>query len=160
LAIYGATLFADRLPAELILNEFCLNNELWHSCLWASWSDLFRQLNFQVKDNIIPIEICNKCAECCKNYPFVDLTKNEIISLEKLTGLHPDIFTNPKEKIIEEYFLQFQKNGHCFFLREKNGCFACTVYEARPVICRNYPSKPGQKVACDANKEKFLTSCP
>lgn len=102
-------------------------------------------------------EICKKCAECCKNHPFVDLSRKEINSLHKVTGVHPDVFTNPKGKVVEEYFLQFQENGYCFFLNEDNGSFSCGVYEARPEICKNYPSKPIQKDVCDAKREKYLS---
>ncbi len=98
-------------------------------------------------------EICKKCAECCKHYPYVELSANEIIVLEQATGLRADVFTNAKGKVIEEYFLQFQENGNCFFLNENKGCFSCSVYEARPGICRNYPSKPIQKKACDENSK-------
>ena len=108
-------------------------------------------------ENIIPTEICNKCAECCKNSPFVELSKNEINSLEQVTGLHFDVFTNPKGKAVEEYFLQFQENGDCFFLNENNGSYSCGVYEARPGICKNYPSKPRQKEVCDTNRGKYYT---
>ena len=113
-----------------------------------------------VLENIILSEICKKCGECCKNYPFVDLSENEINLLEKVTGLHPDVFTNGKMKEVEEYFLQFQSNGHCHFLNEKNGSFSCGVYEARPSICKNYPSRPVQQDLCDALRCKYLgTSC-
>jgi Fe-S-cluster containining protein len=97
-------------------------------------------------------EICKKCAECCKNYPVVDLSKNEIFSLEKVTGVHSGVFTIPKGKAVEEYFLQFQENGYCFFLNENNGSFSCGVYEVRPGICKNYPSRPIQKEVCNANR--------
>ena len=109
-------------------------------------------------ESIVLTEICKKCAECCKNHPFVDLSKNEITSLEKLTGIHPDVFTIPKGKIVEEYFLQFKNNGYCFFLCENNGSFSCGVYEARPEVCKNYPSKPIQKSACDSNINKFMST--
>lgn len=100
-------------------------------------------------------EICKKCAECCKNHPFVDLTSNEIMSLEKATGLHPDVFTNQKGQDVEEYFLQFQDNGYCFFLTESSGSFSCSVYDARPEICKNYPAEPTQKHVCEAHMKKF-----
>ena len=103
-------------------------------------------------------EICKKCAECCKNHPFVDLSNSEIQSLEKATGLHPDVFTNQKGTEVEEYFLQFKENGHCFFLDEKDGSFSCSAYEARPDICKNYPAEPIQKDTCKANMEKFLNN--
>lgn len=101
-------------------------------------------------------EICKKCAECCKNRPIVDLSSDEMILLEKATGLLFEVFTNRKGKDVEEYFLQFKDNGYCFFLNESNGSFSCDVYEARPAICQNYPSKPTQKNLCDANMAKFL----
>ncbi len=103
-------------------------------------------------------EICKKCAECCKNYPFVDLTQSEIHVLEKETGLHSDLFTNGKGKEIEEYFLQFKKNGHCHFLNEINGGFSCSVYAARPGICKTYPSRPTQQNLCDTHKKKFIST--
>lgn len=113
---------------------------------------------FHVKENIISSEICKKCAECCKNYPYVELSINEIKSLEHLTGLYLNDFTNQKGKAVEEYFFKFQKNGDCIFLNESNGIHSCAVYETRPSICRNYPSKPKQKETCEANKAKLLTS--
>ena len=73
-----------------------------------------------------------------------------------MTGLHLDVFTNLKGKVGDGYFLQFKENGDCFFLNENNGIFSCDVYEARPAICKNYPSKPIQKDHCDTNREKFL----
>lgn len=107
-------------------------------------------------ENGILTELCKNCAECCKNHPFVDLSETEIHSLKQLTGLHSDVFTIKKGKIVEEYFLQFQENGDCFFLNKNNGIFSCEVYEARPGICKNYPSKPTQKDFCAANSDKFL----
>jgi Fe-S-cluster containining protein len=110
-----------------------------------------------VMGNITVTEICKKCGECCKHYPFVELSAKEIVVLEEATGLDADVFTNAKGKVVEEYFLQFQENGNCFFLNENNGCFFCSVYEARPEACRKYPSKPIQKKTCDANSKKSLS---
>jgi Fe-S-cluster containining protein len=93
--------------------------------------------------NIISNEICQKCAECCRKYPFVKISKEDIKALEQFTKLHFTAFTNPMRKADEEYFLQFQENGNCFFLIENNGGYACSVYEARPGICRNYPFEDG-----------------
>ena len=107
-------------------------------------------------ENIITSEICKKCAECCKNYPFVVLTQNEIYEIEKLTKLPSEFFTNQKGGAGEEYFLQFKENGDCFFLNENNGDYSCGVYEARSKICRNYPSKPSQNKICDSNRETIL----
>ncbi len=102
-------------------------------------------------ENIISTEICERCAKCCKNYPFVELSKNEINSLEHLSGLHFNMFTNPTGKAIDNYFLQFQENGNCFFLNEDHGIYSCGVYEARPEICKNYPSETKQKEVCNTD---------
>ncbi|MCB2147905.1 MAG: YkgJ family cysteine cluster protein [Deltaproteobacteria bacterium] len=97
---------------------------------------------------IEPGEICRRCADCCKKFPFVELTENEIERLERVTGLPFEVFTNPKGKTIEEYFLKFRENGYCFFLDENDDTYSCRVYESRPEICRNFPSTPVQKEAC------------
>ena len=111
--------------------------------------------------NIISTEICKKCAECCKNHPFVELSQHEIYELEKLTGLPFDVFTNQKGEAVEEYFLDFKKNANCFFLNENNVEYSCGVYEARSVSCRNYPAKPSQNEVCDSNREMISrNNCP
>ena len=99
--------------------------------------------------NIISTEKCRKCAECCKNFPFVELAKNEIDLLEQVTGLPFEEFTNPKGKPVEEYFLQFRENGDCFFLKKNDGVYGCGIYEARPEICKKFPSKTIQKEGCN-----------
>ena len=68
--------------------------------------------------------------------------------LQRVTGLPFEMFTNPKGKVIEEYFLKFRENGYCFFLNEDKGRYTCRVYESRPEICRNFPSTPIQKENC------------
>ena len=105
---------------------------------------------------MISSEICTKCAKCCKNHPYVELSINEINLIEQLTGLSLNDFTNQKEKVVEEYFFKFKENGDCFFLNESDGSYSCAVYEARPSICRNYPSEPIQKENCNANAQSFL----
>ena len=99
-------------------------------------------------ENAISSETCKNCAECCKHYSFVELSQAEINALEKFTGLSFEVFTNPKGKAVEEYFLKFKENGYCFFLNENNGKYSCGVYEYRPEICRSFPSKPIQKESC------------
>lgn len=108
-------------------------------------------------ENLILNEICRRCGECCKNFPYIELSDFEIDVLERATTLHLDAFTNSKGKAAEGYFMQFQANGDCYFLDEENGGYSCGVYEARPGICKKYPSKPKQKEACCANREKSLS---
>jgi Fe-S-cluster containining protein len=83
------------------------------------------------------------------------LSEDEIDLLEQITGLSFDLFSNPKRKAVEEYFLQFKENGHCFFLEECHGRYFCSVYEYRPAICRKFPSTPIQKEACHEYLEKI-----
>jgi uncharacterized protein len=106
-------------------------------------------------ENIITSEICIKCAECCKNYPYVELSQHEIFELEKMTGLPARAFTNQKCWAGEEYYLDFKENGDCIFLNENNGEYYCGVYEARSAICRKYPAKKSQNEACDSNRNKI-----
>ena len=106
-------------------------------------------------EKIITSEICKKCAECCKNHPFVELSQNEIFELEKLTGLASGDFSNQKGRAVEEYFLDFKENGDCIFLNEKNSEYSCGVYEARSAICRKYPAKKSQNDVCDSNRKRI-----
>jgi len=76
------------------------------------------------------------------------VSENDVKALEEKTGLHRDVFSNQKGEAVDEYFLGFQKNGSCFFLNENNGGYSCGVYEARPKVCRNYPSNPRQEEFC------------
>jgi Fe-S-cluster containining protein len=108
---------------------------------------------FSAVENIITSEICIKCAECCKNYPFVELSQHEIFELEKMTGLPSGDFSNQKGRPVEEYFLDFKENGDCIFLNEDNSEYSCGVYEARPVICRKYPAKKSQNDFCDSTRK-------
>lgn len=106
--------------------------------------------------SIISSDICQKCGECCKNYPFVELSPDEVHELEKLTRLPLDVFTDRKDEAVEEYFLTFNENGDCYFLKESGDGYSCGVYEARSSICRSYPSEPSQNRVCHANREKVL----
>lgn len=109
-------------------------------------------------ENKISSEICIKCAECCKNYPFVVLSQHDIFELEKITALPFDAFTNQKGGAVEVYFLDFKKNGECIFLNENNGDYSCNVYESRPAICRKYPGKKSQDEVCDSNRKRIQQS--
>jgi Fe-S-cluster containining protein len=103
-----------------------------------------------------PPEMCKKCAQCCRNFPFVEVSAQEIRTLERETALHAEVFTNAKGAVVDGYFLQFKQNGDCFFLHEKNGGFSCTVYTARPGICQKYPSLPAEKETCWHHRQQQL----
>jgi uncharacterized protein len=103
--------------------------------------------------NTLSSEVCKQCAECCKNFAFIELSQDEIFKIVQLTGLPFEAFTNPKGESPEAYFMQFKENGDCYFLTGRPGQYSCGVYAARSKVCRNYPSKPVQDEVCDANRK-------
>lgn len=100
-------------------------------------------------ENVISSKICKKCGECCKQSPFVELSKDEINALERVTGLSSALFTNSKGVGADGCFLKFQGDGACFFLNKSEDGYACGVYEARPETCKTYPSTAIQYDFCD-----------
>jgi Fe-S-cluster containining protein len=85
------------------------------------------------------------------------LTLEEIGVLEAASGLDADVFSDGKGKDPEEHFLRFAKNGSCVFLDATSGRHSCSVYAARPAICREYPSTHIQQVVCDGRREACLS---
>jgi uncharacterized protein len=87
---------------------------------------------------------CLKCPAYCCSYPEIEVTTRDIDRLARKFGLDygraEERFTkyDPKEKV---RLLRHQKDKVfstvCMFLdtRERR----CTVYEARPAVCREYP---------------------
>jgi Fe-S-cluster containining protein len=108
--------------------------------------------NHQVIENTISGKICETCGDCCRRFPFIELSQEDIHTLEKATGLRSDEFANHKRKQVEEYFLRFKENGDCLFFKENNGHYSCAVYEARPEICRDYPLTPRQNEICGESR--------
>lgn len=87
---------------------------------------------------------CSKCPGYCCSYPLIEVGKRDIARLAKHFGLSyeqaQERFTkyDSSEKV---YALRHQKDKHfksiCRFfdIRKRR----CTVYEARPGVCRDYP---------------------
>ena len=89
---------------------------------------------------------CNKCpAYCCSIYERVQVTKRDINRLAKHFGVTAEAaarrFTTTweNERVLRRVDDKiFEKT--CMFLdQEKRGC---TVYDARPQVCREYPDRP------------------
>jgi len=98
----------------------------------------------------ISSEICTPCGECCRHFPYIEISNDDIQRLIEHTGLKQEDFTNIKDIEKEEYFLKFNDNGDCVFFEENNfGLFSCGVYKARPVICANYPVTDKQFDHCE-----------
>jgi Fe-S-cluster containining protein len=86
---------------------------------------------------------CSNCPGYCCSYPLIELTKRDVERLAKHFGLG---FRAAKAKFTKkdpeaEYAMRRKKDEHfgyiCqFFDTEKR---RCTVYEARPSVCRAFP---------------------
>ena len=78
---------------------------------------------------------CTQCANCCR-VPEVDITERDIEKLAKFVGA-------TRQEFIRDYTQRDEKKGlilkrtesGCVFLRDN----LCTVYEARPQNCANFP---------------------
>lgn len=87
---------------------------------------------------------CRKCPGYCCSYPLIEVTRADIVRLARHHGLDYDTaeerFTlyDREEKVRglrkrkDEYF-----GSVCRFFDPK--ARRCTVYEARPEACRDYP---------------------
>ena len=88
---------------------------------------------------------CIKCPAYCCSYPVIVVTKRDVARLAKHFGLSP-----------EEAERKFTKSAHghkrvmrrkadphygraCRFLNPETR--RCTVYEARPAVCRSFPAE-------------------
>lgn len=87
---------------------------------------------------------CERCPAYCCSYPRIPVTSSDVRRLARYLGLSPETvgrkFTKKGEED-GEIILRHQPDKTygtvCRFLDvETRGC---TVYEARPAICREYP---------------------
>ncbi|NDY73355.1 hypothetical protein DO021_12520 [Desulfobacter hydrogenophilus] len=98
--------------------------------------------------------VCTGCGSCCRNFAYIRLSQDDINSLENFTGLASEEFTENIDKAAKNRFMKFQKNGDCIFLNIIDGSYSCSVYEARPMTCRNYPSTDIQRETCRINSDR------
>lgn len=88
---------------------------------------------------------CNKCpAFCCSIYERVAVTKRDVNRLAKHFGITPEraarCFTTEYdgERVLKRVKdVIFEKT--CAFLDQKTR--GCTIYHARPGVCRSYPGR-------------------
>lgn len=124
------------------------------------------QINLLAKRKYILLEIkkitkgstthvCTGCGSCCRNFAFIRLPQDDIKLLENFTGLTSEEFTNNIDKAAKKRFMKFQKNGDCIFLNIIDGSYSCSVYEARPGTCRNYPSTDIQRETCRVSSGRW-----
>ena len=90
---------------------------------------------------------CAKCPGYCCSYPEIEVTPRDVERLAKHAGLDYRTaearFTKYDEKE-KARLLRHRKDtvfdSVCMMLDQKTR--RCTVYEARPAVCRGYPDSP------------------
>lgn|SRR5574341_170871 len=90
---------------------------------------------------------CSKCPAYCCSYPDIEITRGDVERLAKHFDLPyretEERFTkpDPKEKVRLLRHREDRVFGTvCMFLDQETR--RCTVYEARPGVCREYPDSP------------------
>ena len=98
--------------------------------------------------------VCNGCGACCRSFAYIQLSQDDVKTLETFTGLTSEEFSNSSDRAGEKRFMKFQENGDCIFLDIIDGAYSCSVYEARSVTCRSYPSTDIQNETCLNNSNR------
>jgi Fe-S-cluster containining protein len=92
-----------------------------------------------------PLYDCSKCPAYCCSYDRIVVTKRDVNRLAKHFGVDYETALHRFTKQVDdEQVLRHQKDRIfgtvCMFLDVKTR--RCTVYEARPGVCRDYPDRP------------------
>ena len=79
---------------------------------------------------------CTQCANCCR-VATAKVTERDVDRLAR----H---FRVPASRIMADYVVEGEEEGHILRRREDGSCVflsgnECTVYEARPDVCQRYP---------------------
>ena len=101
--------------------------------------------NGKIKKNSRSLRVlfnCSKCPAYCCSYDRVDVTRRDLLRIAKHFGLSykqaERRYTKPS---IDGPILRHQKDHIfkkvCQFLNTETR--RCTIYEARPAVCREYP---------------------
>ncbi|HET7712454.1 MAG TPA: YkgJ family cysteine cluster protein [Thermoanaerobaculia bacterium] len=89
---------------------------------------------------------CSKCAAYCCSYDEIDVGTREIARIAKHLGMDPLTVLDRYTKLTRngKRVLRHQRDDIfgrvCTFLDRKTR--RCTIYEARPGVCHEYPDKP------------------
>jgi Fe-S-cluster containining protein len=79
---------------------------------------------------------CTKCANCCR-VTETGITERDIEKLSKFLGVTHDEF-------LRDFTMRAAEDNELILKRDENGCVflkdnLCSVYEARPQNCANFP---------------------
>jgi Fe-S-cluster containining protein len=86
---------------------------------------------------------CSKCTAYCCSYDHIELSAKDLERLARHFGLSVRAATERFTKRVEDgdRVLRHQKDhifkSVCIFLDKEKRC--CTIYDARPKVCRAYP---------------------
>jgi hypothetical protein len=88
---------------------------------------------------------CSKCPAYCCSYDHINVTRRDLNRLAKHFEIDPETAATRFTKIAGGVqVLRHQKDeiygSVCMFLDVKTR--RCTVYEARPGVCHDYPDRP------------------
>lgn len=89
---------------------------------------------------------CLKCPGYCCSYPVIEVGKRDIARLARHFGIDNEAATkrftrwekNEKSAVLRHRKDRIFKSICMFFDQKKR---RCTVYEARPTVCRDYPNQ-------------------
>ena len=87
---------------------------------------------------------CDKCvAYCCSIYDRVQVTRRDIRRLATYFRLAPEIATQRFTKVFNKERILRRKADRlfgqaCMFLNQDTR--KCTIYDARPLVCREFPT--------------------
>jgi Fe-S-cluster containining protein len=93
-----------------------------------------------------PLYDCAKCPAYCCSYEHIAVTKRDVNRLAKHFGIDYETASRRFTKIVAEgeVVLRHQKDtvygSVCMFLDTK--ARRCTIYNARPGVCHEYPDRP------------------
>ena len=92
-----------------------------------------------------PLYDCSKCPAYCCSYEHINVSKRDINRLAKHFDIDPETAARRFTKSSSDGpVLRHQKDdiyaSVCTFFDRKTR--RCTIYEARPEVCRDYPDRP------------------
>ena len=92
-----------------------------------------------------PLYDCAKCPAYCCSYERISVSKRDINRLAAHFGIDADTASRRFTKTVEgERVLRHQQDKFfgsiCMFLDTKTR--RCTIYDARPGVCHEYPDQP------------------
>jgi Fe-S-cluster containining protein len=114
------------------------------------------QMIHPIHEEVFSCTDCLKCGNCCKTTSPL-FTDKDISRVAKYLRIKPSAVVSQYLKIDEDRFYVL-KTAPCTFLGADN---YCTIYDARPKACRDYPHTDRIKQSQLLNiTEKNVEVCP